>query len=189
MAKADFDFDRVSHRALRGRGSVGGPGTTINIEDETMKILNAFSLNMLPLGEPLAPAITEIGRDRVREISDIEGLDSAIGHESTAAVIGADLGLPIPADRQTVQLALYERAIVVQYVGSRLPEGATELPAGTGLRYFLVHVLKPVDEAARRQAPVEYICECPRCEHKFHHRDQQSNQVRSWPPGGGNIRP
>ena len=52
------------------------------------------------------------------------GLDSAIGHADTAAVLG------VPMNRVNVQLNAGDSAFVAQLEGGRLPEGSTTLPEG-----------------------------------------------------------
>ena len=65
---------------------------------------------------------------------------SAVGHADTAAVFGAALGVPVACRRISVTLRAGERAILGQYNGPRLPEGATALPDGASIRWLLVEV-------------------------------------------------
>ena len=65
---------------------------------------------------------------------------SAVGHADTARVFAAALERPVEANRVTVALARGERALVGQYVGPRLPEGATALPEGARIDWLLVTV-------------------------------------------------
>lgn len=51
------------------------------------------------------------------------GFNSAIGHESSARFLGGQLGMEIPANRQTVTLAAGDQALVLR-LHQRLPEGA-----------------------------------------------------------------
>jgi len=111
-----------------------------------MKILNAFSLAMLPpergsiqifpltLGEvkmALKDALVaaELGGD---------GIESCVGHADTANLFSGELGLPLATNRVSVLLRHAEDAIVGQYIGPRLPEGATSLPEGAEIRWILV---------------------------------------------------
>jgi hypothetical protein len=102
---------------------------------------NAFSLNMIgftELGEAKV-FVSRLALDAAREI--LAGVFvSAVGHESTAAIIAADLGLPVRADRQSIKINPGDKLVVAQYIGPRLPEGATVLPEGARLEYFLVEV-------------------------------------------------
>lgn len=103
-----------------------------------MKLLNAFSLNMI---EAFPASV------RAREICAAEaqaeaqqGLESAVGHADTAAVFGSVLGTPVAANRTTITLKKGEEVLVGQYRGPRLPEGATELPTGATIQWLLVEV-------------------------------------------------
>jgi len=105
---------------------------------------NAFSLNMLPREwrryefVPLSPAeaavLAYILRDRLQNV---------IGHADTAAVVASVLqaevaGLELPApQRATVRLERDDEVIIAQYTGPRLPEGATQLPEGARLEFWL----------------------------------------------------
>jgi hypothetical protein len=111
-----------------------------------MIILNAFSLNMLAFVDgPTMPRFTlsgkEIYPEEVVEFltdEDLGGIESAIGHADTAALFSAELGIQIPCERRTVSIVKGERVIVGQYKGERLPEGATKLPDGAEIKWFLV---------------------------------------------------
>ena len=63
---------------------------------------------------------------------------SIIGHENTAAVFSSLLGIDLPMNRESVQLTDKQMLLVGQYSGPRLPEGATELPEGASIRWWLV---------------------------------------------------
>jgi hypothetical protein len=108
-------------------------------------LANAFSINMLPRENRIyefiiispfeAAALLYVLRDRVTNI---------IGHADTAAVVEqvlrAEVGalkLPEP-QRLTVQLAIADEVLVAQYTGPRLPEGATQLPEGARIEFWLV---------------------------------------------------
>ena len=106
-----------------------------------MMLLNALSLNMLPAPDgPLTLSVTRIGVAEAREQLAARGLESAVGHADTAAVFAGELGLPVPVARLTVTLAPGRPVLVGQYVGPRLPEGATVLPAGARIDWMLVSV-------------------------------------------------
>jgi len=83
-----------------------------------MYLLNALSLQMIGESEGMIKfqEIPAPSRDELRK------LDSAIGHQDTANVLG------VPMNRVNVLLRRGDKAIVAQLVGGRLPEGSTTLP-------------------------------------------------------------
>ena len=103
-----------------------------------MKLLNAFSANMIA-HFPASVKFAEVSvEEAVEELS--ANFDSTVGHNDTAAVFSNLLGLKVEAKRQTVELAKGELAILGQYSGPRLPEGATELPDGAKIVWLKVEV-------------------------------------------------
>ena len=93
-----------------------------------MLILNAFSLNMI-VGDANV-AIREVSQKVAASLA--ANCTSAVGHADTAAVFSHILGVEIPCNRATVALRDGDVALVGQYSGPRLPEGATTLPRGCG---------------------------------------------------------
>jgi hypothetical protein len=102
-----------------------------------MLLLNAFSINMF---NPTScfPIFREVDIDEVKSISS---LVSAIGHADTARILSNILERDIPVNRISVTLAEWDTAIVAQYTGPRLPEGATQLPEGAEIRFYLVKMI------------------------------------------------
>lgn len=91
-----------------------------------MFLTNAFSLQMLEE----FPAIV-----RISEVSELpEGLESAVGHADTAAVLG------VPCNRVNVRLKKGDTVFVAQLQGGRLPEGSTTLPEGFTFRFLKVEI-------------------------------------------------
>lgn len=113
-----------------------------------MKITNAFSLNMLGNKNPesmlhVSIDCKEISVEEVIEHlqdPDFGGVESAVGHEDTANIFSEILGMKIPCERRTVSLEKGDWAIIGQYKGPRLPEGATKLPDGATITWFLVEI-------------------------------------------------
>jgi hypothetical protein len=118
-------------------------------------LVNAFSLNMLQIDNgALAVTVKKLALDEARKFLVFDGhLDPkvavAIGHTDTAAIIGDLLDLPeediarmveTAKNRPTVKMTTGDRAIVAQYIGPRLPEGATRLPEGARIEFFLVEL-------------------------------------------------
>ena len=91
-----------------------------------MFLHNAFSLQMLQD----FPATV-----RFEEVEKLpEGLESAIGHQDTANVLG------VPCNRVNVTLKKGDIAFVAQLQGGRLPEGSTTLPEGFAFKFLKVIV-------------------------------------------------
>jgi hypothetical protein len=118
-----------------------------------MILANAFSLNMLNIGnDTLTVSIKKLTVDEARNLLAPDGhLDPkvviAIGHTDTARIVGDLLGLPeediarmveAAQNRPTVKMTAGDKAVVAQYIGPRLPEGATRLPEGARIEFFLV---------------------------------------------------
>lgn len=114
-------------------------------------ICNAFSLSMLD-------RVQQSGRDAMdgqrvpKPLSDevlnewlnlfLNGkveYESAVGHGSTANLFSNQLGIPVPMNRVSVKLDHPDlRAIIGQYSGPRLEEGATELPEGASIEWWII---------------------------------------------------
>ena len=101
-----------------------------------MYLLNAFSLNMVTT----FPVKVRFQLIPIEDAAEhlLDGLVSAVGHADTAAVFSQLLGMPVPCERRTVHLRPTDCAILGQYTGPRLPEGATTLPEGAEIRWYLV---------------------------------------------------
>ena len=104
-----------------------------------MFILNAFSLNMLVGNADIV--VREITQGVAASLAAT--CTSAVGHADTAAVFSNVLGVPVPCNRATVALKEGDVALVGQYSGPRLPEGATALPEGATIKWLVVGVRHP----------------------------------------------
>ena len=92
-----------------------------------MFLANAFSLQML---EDIPSNVT------VTEVQDLpEGLESAIGHQDTANVLG------VSCNRVNITLKKGDTMFVAQLMGGRLPEGSVTLPEGFTFKFLKVEVL------------------------------------------------
>ena len=105
-----------------------------------MYILNAFSLNMIVGNADIV--VREITKDVAASLA--ANCTSAVGHADTAAVFSHVLGVEIPCNRVTVALKDGDVALVGQYSGPRLPEGATALPEGATIKWLVVAVKEPL---------------------------------------------
>ena len=123
-------------------------------------ILNAFSLSMIdresqrgtPYGyiPKIGDAMTSARYPKpcdepaslLRMFIDITAeIVSAVGHANTAAVFSTILGIPVKANRINVKLKNYpdgDMALIGQYIGPRLEEGATELPEGARIEWWTI---------------------------------------------------
>ena len=112
---------------------------------------NAFSLSMLDreaqrnqAGDAVytnpripRPVDDPVGWLDQHEAAGVE-IISAVGHADTAAVFAAVLGRPVAVNRATIKLAPGQCLLVGQYIGPRLPEGATTLPEGATIEWWVV---------------------------------------------------
>lgn len=101
-------------------------------------LVNAFSVNMIPEGGVVA--FTPIPKEKASDIITGGDFVSAIGHPDTMRLVNLQLGTSFEANRVNVLLSPGDFCILAQYIGPRLPEGATELPEGAEIRYFTVDV-------------------------------------------------
>jgi len=100
-----------------------------------MFLLNAFSLNMIS-AFPVEIRVEEISLEEAKSLA--ANTRSAVGHADTANVFGSVLGINVPTNRATVSLEIGERALIGQYIGPRLQEGATILPEGATIKWLLI---------------------------------------------------
>ena len=105
-----------------------------------MFLLNAFSLNML--GGNADVIVREVSLKTAASLA--ADCTSAVGHADTAAVFSHVLGVPVACNRVSVSLNPGEAALVGQYSGPRLPEGATSLPGGATIKWLIVGVRTPL---------------------------------------------
>lgn len=105
-----------------------------------MKLLNAFSLSMLPMedrdeGQLLVERVKLFWvQDKLASL----GIESFVGHADTAKMFSEYLILDVAVRRESVTLLPGEVAIVGQYNGPRLPEGTTKLPVGAEIRWYTI---------------------------------------------------
>lgn len=68
-------------------------------------------------------------------------LESAIGHADTATLFSEILNIPLTVNRVSIKLGASEKntsLLIGQYNGPRLPEGATTLPEGASIDWWIV---------------------------------------------------
>lgn len=104
-------------------------------------VVNAFSLNMLPSN--LETFLIKGRRLTIKEATNLlekNSFISYVGHADIANVISNQLGKEIVYNRQTLTITKGDSVLVCQYRGPRLPEGATTLPQGAVIEYYLVEI-------------------------------------------------
>ena len=113
----------------------------------TVVIANAFSLSMIPEGDFTHTfSMDEVSLEDAREIiDDAKAIKSCVGHADTAKIFSDMLGTEVVPNRVSYSLDPSKRTfgpsevlLVGQYSGPRLPEGATVLPEGARIRWFLI---------------------------------------------------
>lgn len=116
-----------------------------------MKIIicNAFSLSILDRDAQRRDPQDSLLRPRIpRPCDDPQAflvvwephaeIESAVGHADTAAVFSAVLGREVAVNRVSVKVEKDTRLLIGQYIGPRLPEGATQLPEGAVIEWWMV---------------------------------------------------
>ena len=119
----------------------------------TVYICNSLSLSMLDrqqqalphrssqFPKPRIPRPLTLDEARAKlalaEKNKVE-IRSAVGHADTAAIFSTLLGRRVDTARVSVKLTPTDAALVGQYIGPRLPEGATALPEGATIEWWLV---------------------------------------------------
>ena len=99
-------------------------------------ITNAFSINMLDRDSNLK--FIQLKEAEACWIAENFQHSSAVGHADTAAVLSTVLGTEVPMNRTTLQMEHGVALLVGQYKGPRLEEGATALPEGATIEWWLV---------------------------------------------------
>lgn len=119
-----------------------------------MFLLNAFSLNMLDtsVGHEVSISVKEVDITTAR-LAALHGAQSAVGHAPTAAIFEQQLGYPIAAARATVKLKMGDAALIGQYSGPRLEEGATVLPPGATIKWLIVRINQHYDAGGNIYPP------------------------------------
>jgi hypothetical protein len=101
---------------------------------------NAFSLNMI---DQHSGSIEFHNHDvnHIKQILGNRNWVSVVGHQDTANLLSGMLGTEVAFNRQSLKLAQGDQLIVAQYSGARLPEGATELPEGATVKWFMLSLV------------------------------------------------
>lgn len=107
---------------------------------EKIFLLNAFSLNMINTSSEVLINVKEISLEEAKSFLQTNPWESAVGHAPTAMIFSEQLGTEVPCLRSTVSLPAGAKALVGQYSGPRLEEGAVTLPDGAVIKWLVVTV-------------------------------------------------
>ncbi len=114
------------------------------MESYDFYLLNAFSLNMVETNVTIRVSELTLNdaSTMLATLKCVKGaLHQAVGHADTARVFAKTLGHEwITENRVSVKMKSGDTAIVGQYSGPRLPEGATTLPEGATIKWLMVSV-------------------------------------------------
>ena len=105
-------------------------------------VANSFSLSMVE-GEKAILKVRKLTLEEAKKIvsvanrTDVE-IVSIIGHQDTADIVSDILGVNLPFNRVSFSLPVEDILLVGQYIGPRLPEGATSLPEEASIKFILV---------------------------------------------------
>ncbi len=107
---------------------------------------NAFSLGMLDcLADGRVNVECEqVSLDEARAFVAAHDPASCVGHEDTARLFSALLGVAVPMNRVSTSLVPGDVLLAGQYNGPRLPEGATSLPEGARIRWIVARVSRAI---------------------------------------------
>ena len=101
-------------------------------------VSNAFSLQMIDICKETTVVVVPV--DDPKAVIADQQFTSAVGHADTANLFSGLLGVDVPAQRLSVKLTKADTLLVGQYIGPRLPEGATSVPEGASIVWLLVTV-------------------------------------------------
>lgn len=103
-----------------------------------ISVFNSVSLQMIPATQSkFAWTGRKVSNEEASSLVS-DGLVSFIGHADTARVLSGLLGVEVPFRRAFGVLSPGESVLVAQITGGRLPEGATTLPEGVKLQFWVV---------------------------------------------------
>jgi hypothetical protein len=95
---------------------------------------------MLPEVSMCSVDFFKLTTEEVRQILTQNQFRSYIGHSDIANIVSQLLGVQLEVNRETLTLQEDDCVLVVQYRGPRLPEGATRLPEGAQIEFWLVDI-------------------------------------------------
>lgn len=99
-------------------------------------ITNAFSVQMLSTVTTLN--FKPVTLEQAKKMVETNIFVSAIGHKDTANVVSNLLNATVEMNRISVRLGNNDALLVAQLSGGRLPEGATTIPEGMSIQFWVV---------------------------------------------------
>lgn len=100
-------------------------------------ITNAFSIQMLPTVET-GLTFKPITLEQAMKMVKANIFISSVGHADTANVVSELLNADIPMNRIPIKLGDNDVVLIAQLMGGRLPEGATTIPDGMSIQFWVV---------------------------------------------------
>lgn len=107
---------------------------------KTLVVTNAFSINMLSSSATLT--FSKVDLAFAKEALQSREWVSAVGHLDTAKVFSDVLDTEVSTNRISIEFNSGVDLLVGQYKGPRLEEGATTLPEGATIEWWLVTALE-----------------------------------------------
>ena len=99
-------------------------------------ITNAFSVQMLSTVTTLN--FKPVTLEQAKKMVETNIFVSAIGHKDTANVVSNLLNATVEMNRISVRLGNNDALLIAQLSGGRLPEGATTIPEGMSIQFWVV---------------------------------------------------
>ena len=106
-------------------------------------ITSVFSMNMLEspqIGHQFKIYAWKISAESAKDFVESEAPKSVIPNAAFATIISADLDVDVLCNRETVKLRGGDTMLLCQYSGPRLQSGASELPNGAQIDYFVLEI-------------------------------------------------
>lgn len=110
-------------------------------------VINAISGNMFDLGRAFDLCWSPLTLNEVKNLLKQGDWKSVIGHADFASLLTGMTGQKIEKNRINTTLNLGDKAILAQYKGPRLEEGAMALPKGATIQFALVY---PAEHVSRK---------------------------------------
>lgn len=105
-------------------------------------IANSFSINMLDgYTTHFCSSFTRLSQVEAAKLAK-NAKKSIVGHKDTASVFSSVLGVNVAFNRETYILDGVETLLIGQYKGPRLEAGATSLPEGAKINWWLMGIIK-----------------------------------------------